>query len=127
MASAILPGPVQTFLATVPDLDETAWRTVFQTRTASLKTGFADAREKAGTSASMFSALQKATLAALKERMDVVLAADRMGFLSATNTVEAASLALISRDKLAPEEFELLIAPFLAAGVSRAVFDEAAA
>jgi hypothetical protein len=126
VVSQILPDSVRAMLEAVPAIDADGWAAAFATRASSLKTGYVDARKKPKASASLSSALRKATLEALGDRIALLKSVDDRGLTLASSIVDAAGLAMIARSSVDDAEFELIVAPLVAAGIPRPTFEASA-
>ena len=60
-------------------------------------------------------------LETLRPQADVILGADDNGFMEATMITETAAHALLKREKLSDEDYDVLVIPLLEAGVPRDV------
>jgi hypothetical protein len=114
------------FLTAIAALDTDAWKVVLDTAVSTYPAHSAAVKSLA-FSASESSWVRKAVKDALLPNAPTIQAVGAGAFSRSTSASDSAALALIDHGALSPEEREVLLAPFAAAGVPSTAFELGAA
>lgn len=113
-----LPEEVEDFLDRTHELSTDDWKIVIAVGRELSQAGRRDAAKALKPSASQSSEIERATRDALAPRSAAIKAAGPYVYSLVIASTRWAATALLTRDELAPEQYELLVRPFTAAGLS---------
>ncbi|MFE1646489.1 hypothetical protein [Microbacterium sp. P01] len=107
-------------------VDAAQWGQAIETHRA-IRAPYRAARKASKPSASELAAVQKSLLATLRPHADRIREAGEGAFMDVTLLVENGAYAMLKRSSLTEDDFETLVAPLRAAGISSAVLDATSA
>lgn len=113
----MLPPEVHEFLNQASSLTTQQWSAV-RTERLRLAESTVEAVEALGPSASRSSEIERATRDALAPHSATIKAAGRFVYSGLIGTTRWACTAIMTREKLTAEQYEVLVHPFVAAGLT---------